>query len=152
MPPGRRFRLGGACTPPHAPDLQHLLPVYRQWNGSRGFVAGRVFAGVPYAWELSLGARRVCDLGDFGYAEPVDRSLPANQAGSIDGFFGRCNARRGEQGIGGPAAGPAVAFGRAEFAGAGWVGQAFAGFAGGGDFAGPATTRVCGDPAGFVGA
>src|ERR1700733_4736537 len=108
MPPGRRFRLGGACTPTYAPDLQHLLPVYREWNRSRGFVAGCVFASVPYTWELSVGAWRVCHLGDFGYAQLVDRSLPADQARSVDGFFGRRHAGGGEQGIGWAAAGSAA--------------------------------------------
>src|SRR5882724_2699021 len=152
MPPGGRFRLGGACTSPHAPHLQHLLPVYREWNGSRGFVAGCVFKGVPYAWELSVGARRVCDVGDFGDAEPFDRSLPADQAGPVDGFFGRRYAGGGEQGVGWAAAGSAAAFGGAQFTGAGWVGQTFAGLAGSSDFAGFAAVGVRGDSGGFVGA
>src|SRR5271169_5722618 len=108
MPPGRRFSLGGACTPPHAPHLQHLLPVYREWNGSRGSIAGSVPAGVPYAWELSVGARGICDLGNFGYTEPADRSLPADQAGPVDGFFGRRDAGGGKQGIGWAATGSAA--------------------------------------------
>src|ERR1035438_722564 len=111
MPPGRRFRLGGACTPSYAPYLQHLLPVYGEWNRSRGFGAGCVFAGVSYAWELPIGTWGICDLGDFGYPEPVDRALSADQAGPVDRFVGRRHAGRGEQGIGWAAAGPATALG-----------------------------------------
>src|ERR1700676_5646498 len=79
MPAGRRFGLGGACTPSHAPHLQHLLSVYGERHGGGGPVAGRVSAGVSDARELSFGAWWFCDVGDQRDAELADRSLPANQ-------------------------------------------------------------------------
>src|SRR5271154_3173574 len=152
MPPGRRFSLGGACTPPHAPHLQHLLPVYREWDGSRGSVAGRVFAGVPYTRELSVGARRVCDVAHQRYTQLADRSLPALEAGSLDRFAGRRHAGGGEQGVGRATAGPAVVARGTEFASASGLDQAIAGLTGGGDLARLAAVGVCGDSARFGGA
>src|ERR1700751_1394569 len=152
MPPGRRFSLGGACTPPHAPHLQHLLPVYREWSGSRGSVAGRVCAGVPYTRELSVGAWRVCDLAHQRYTQLADRSLPALEAGSIDRFAGRRHAGGGKQGVGRATPGRAVVAWGAEFASASSLDQALAGPTGSGDLAGLATAGVCGDTASFGGA
>ena len=147
MPPGRRFSLGGACTPSHAPHLQHLLPVYREWDGSRGSIAGGVSAGVPYTRKLSVGAWRVCDVAHQRYTQLADRSLPALEAGSLDRFTGRRHAGGGEQGVGRATARRAVVARRIEFASAIGFGQAFAGLAGSSDLAGLATTGVCGDSA-----
>ncbi len=145
MPPGRRFGLGGTGASSYAPDIQPMLPVYREWNGGRGSLSGSISASVPDAGELSLGARRICDVDDQRHAKPADRPLSPNQARPNNGFTGRCNASGGEQRIGRPSARRAGTFGRVERASASCIDQAFAGVTRGSYFAGLAATGLCGN-------
>ena len=145
MPPGRRFSLGGAGASSYAPDLQPMLPVYRERHGGRGSLSGSISASVSDAGELSFGARRIRYVDDQRHAKPADRSLSPNQARPDNGFAGRCNAGGGEQRVGRTAARRAGAVGRVERASASGVDQAFAGVTRGGYFARLAATGLRGD-------
>jgi hypothetical protein len=145
MPPGRWLGLGGTCAPAYASSLQRMLPICGQPKRSRGHFPGSVSSRVPDAGKLSFRAWGLCDLDDQRDQEFVDRSLPEDEARSHHRFPGRCHARGREQGIFRAASGRAGAAGRIERAGAGGADEAFAGTAGSGNFAGPATTGVCGD-------
>ncbi len=147
MPPGRWFGLGGTGASTYAPDLQPVLPVYRERHRSRGFVSRGISAGVPYARELSLSARWIRHVDDQRYQKPADRSLPANEAGSHYGFAGRCYAGGGEQRVVGAASGRTSAAPRVERAGTDGANQAFAGVARGSDSARLATTGLRGNSA-----
>src|ERR1051326_7209246 len=56
MSPGRWLCLGGACASSFEAHIQHLLPVYRQSDRSRGPVTRRVPSGLPDFGELSIVA------------------------------------------------------------------------------------------------
>ena len=148
LPPGRWLGLGGTCTSALASHFQCLLPVRRQSNRGRGHFAGGILARISDIGKLSLGARGICDVDDQRDKKFADRPLPPDEAGSPDRFFGRCHAGSGEQGISRAPARSAGTGERVERASAIGAHQAFAGVTRGGDFARPATIRVCGDSAG----
>jgi hypothetical protein len=152
LSPGRWLGLGGTCAPPLAPHFQCVLPLRRQSHRSRGYFPGSFPASIPDSRQLPLGTRRICHVDDQRHKKFADRSLPPNEARPANRLSRRCHARCGEQGVGGAAAGSASAVERIERPSTIGVDTAFTGIARGGCFAGPATTRLCGDPASAGGA
>ena len=145
MPPGRLLGLGRTCAPAHPAYLQPVLPVYRQFRGSRGHVAGSFSPGVPYARQLSFGAWRVCHMDDQRNAQSADRPLPANQTGSHHRFAGRCHARGRKQGLLGQASGSVGVARRTQPASAIGIDTTLTRTARGGSFARFAAARICRD-------
>jgi len=147
LPPGRWLGLGGTCAPTLAAHLQRMLPIRRKPDGSRGHLSGGFSTSLPDDWQLSLGARRICDVGDQRDSQSVDRSLPQNQARPANRFARRRDARRGEQGIGGTSARPASTGERVERASAIGPDETLSRVARSSNLARPAATRVRGDSA-----
>ena len=145
MPPGRRFGLGGVGASPYAPHIQLVLPVHREWHGSRRPLSGSVLEGVPDVGKLSSGTRRVCNLDDQRDTEPADRPLPSNEAGPHHRFAGRRHAGGGEQRVGGASPRPASAAWRVERASADGFNQTLTGVTGSGNITRLAATGICGD-------
>ncbi len=147
LPPGRWFGLGGTGASTYAPDLQFVLPIYREWHGGRGPFSGSISEGIPDAGKLSIDARRICNVDDERHPKSADRSLSANEAGSDYGFAGRCDAGSGEQRVVRAASRRTGAAERVERAGADGTHETLAGIAGSGYIARLAAAGLCRDSA-----
>lgn len=97
MSPGRRAGLGGTRAAAFAASVQPLLPVHRQFDGSRGLEPGGFSTSLQDAIELQACIWSFPDLAHQRHAQFAGGQLPPHASRSADGLDRRRDAAIGRE-------------------------------------------------------